>query len=325
MNDDAVLTIENLVVEVQPHFWSRRHRILDSVTLNVTAGEAFGFLGPNGSGKTTTIKALLGLTQPTSGHVALFGRSPMDADARRRVGFLPERSYFPMTLTARELVRAHAMLAGIARADARRRADRVLERVGLDRAAWDQRLATFSKGMLQRAGLAQAIVADPELVVLDEPMSGLDPLGRRDVRELMQSLRAEGKTVFFSTHILPDIETICDRVGLLVAGRVRKIAPLADLISEGVSGVEVAADGCSPNCLSATQPLAGSTRVQGSSANFLVDDVDGANRLIDALRQSGATVVGMQRHRRSLEEVFVTETSVEQRSDSQDSTPGVPA
>src|SRR5262249_25663881 len=200
-------------------FWrNRTYRALDRLTLNVDRGEIFGFLGPNGAGKTTTLKLLMQLVFPTSGRAELLGRPVGDLGAKRRIGYLPENPYFYDHLTAEELLQYFAALFGYSRGECRARAARLLDEVGI---AGERRLQLrkFSKGMLQRVGIAQALINDPDLVIFDEPMSGLDPLGRREVRALILRLRDRGCTVFFSSHVLSDAEALCDRVAILAKGR----------------------------------------------------------------------------------------------------------
>jgi ABC-2 type transport system ATP-binding protein len=299
------ISVEGLSYAVRPHFWKARHPILRGVSFGVEPGELYGFLGPNGAGKTTTIKALLGLLTPEAGVTRLFGVDPREPSVRARIGFMPERAYFPEYLTATELLLAHAALAGLTRAEGRRRAGELLERVGLA-AAGALRLGAMSKGMQQRVGLAQALIGDPELVILDEPMSGLDPLGRHDVRELMLALKARGKTVFFSTHIIPDVEAICDRVAILVGGRLRRVERLAALLSASAARVEVLAEGCTAQVLSRLVELGPTPR--GGGHLLVAGTPEVANAAIDALRAGGATIVSVSTQRRSLEEVFVAES-----------------
>ncbi len=227
----SAITIADLHYSVRRHFWCRQKPILRGVDLSVERGEVYGFLGPNGAGKTTTLKALLGLLVPARGHAHIFGEPATRPHVRAKLGFMPERAYFPEHLSARELLTAHALLMGARLREARRDAEAALELVGM-RGAADERLRAMSKGMQQRVGLGQALLRDPELIILDEPMSGLDPIGRHDVRALITNLKSAGRTVFFSTHILPDVEAICDRVAILVDGQVRRIESLRELMRE---------------------------------------------------------------------------------------------
>src|SRR5438067_2118316 len=220
-------------------FWRKRpYRALDRLTLSVGAGEVFGFLGPNGAGKTTTLKLLMQLVFPTSGRAEIFGRPLGDFAVKRRIGYLPENPYFYDYLTAEELLQYFAALFGYPRAECRGRAVRLLGEVGI---AGERRLQLrkFSKGMLQRVGIAQAIINDPDLVIFDEPMSGLDPLGRRDVRALILELRDRGCTVFFSSHVLSDAEALCSRVAILARGRLVASGSLNEMLEFSAGGWEL--------------------------------------------------------------------------------------
>src|SRR5690242_15334396 len=220
-------------------FWRKTKKVgLKPFHLEVPAGEVFGFLGPNGAGKTTTLKLLMGLTFPTAGAARILGRDWRDPAVRSRIGFLPEQPYFYDYLTPTELLDYYGTLSGVSAADRRLRIPKLLERVGLAEHAGVQ-LRKFSKGMLQRVGIAQAVLHEPEIVFLDEPMSGLDPLGRREVRDFIQSLNREGKTIFFSTHILSDAEALCDRVAVLHRGELRGVGVVAELVSQKHGQVEV--------------------------------------------------------------------------------------
>ena len=228
------------VAKSLPHgFWLRRKPVLRDVTLNVRRGEVYGFLGPNGAGKTTSMKCLLGLLRPDRGKIEIFGQPGSEPAAREKLGYLPEHPYFYPHLTGRELIDYFGRLFGIPAAERRRRTDELLARVGMQERA-DQPLRQFSKGMMQRIGLAQALINEPELVILDEPMSGLDPVGRREIKDIILSLRDAGTTVFFSSHILADAEALCDRVGLLFNGRILRESTVADLLDEHVEYWEAA-------------------------------------------------------------------------------------
>jgi ABC-2 type transport system ATP-binding protein len=220
-------------------FWSRQPKLaLHPLNLAIEEGEIFGFLGPNGAGKTTTLKLLMGLVFPTAGSARLLGRDWTDPEVKAQIGFLPEQPYFYDHLTARELLNYYAQLSGVSGKERSRRVESTLHRVGLPEVK-DVQLRKFSKGMLQRVGIAQAIIHNPKLLFLDEPMSGLDPIGRREVRDLIEQLKHEGKTVFFSTHILSDAEALCDRVAIIHKGELRGVGAVAELTS-GVQGkVEV--------------------------------------------------------------------------------------
>ena len=233
------IEIEGLTKDYAVGFWRKRmRRSLDNLTLQVQEGEVFGFLGPNGAGKTTTLKLLMSLIFATSGTARVRGRSIDDVRMHREVGYLPEQPYFYDYLTARELLDYYARLFGYPAAERRQRVTRFLELVGLA-AAGDVQLRKFSKGMLQRVGIAQAILHDPQVIFLDEPMSGLDPVGRREVRDIILDLKRLGRTVFFSTHILSDAEMLCDRVAVLLGGKLQGVGAPGEIVSMEVYGMEI--------------------------------------------------------------------------------------
>ena len=240
---DAIV-VERLTKTYKPVWpWLKETTVLSDVSLSVGQGEIFGFLGHNGSGKTTTMKILLGLLRATGGRIELLGAPVTDVAVHSRIGYLQESPYFYDYLTAEEFLCFYGKLAGLSRETVRQRTPELLERVGLTEAR-DRQLRKFSKGMLQRIGLAQAIIHDPELVILDEPMSGLDPIGRKEVRDLILSLRDQGKTIFFSTHIVSDVEMICDRVGILAKGKLLASGRIQDLVNKHeAQSVEVVCDG----------------------------------------------------------------------------------
>ncbi len=309
----SVLSVDSLTYSVKPHFWSKTSEILHGVTFSVAEREIFGFLGPNGAGKTTTIKAILGLLQPDGGEVRLFGSPPTDPRSRAKLGFLPERAYFSEHLTAREVVTAHGLLAGLSAGDAKSRARALLERVGLAAAA-DRRLKGYSKGMLQRVGIAQALVSEPRLVVFDEPMSGLDPLGRAEVRDIMLELRAKGTTVFFSTHILPDAEMICDRVAIVVGGRTTRVGKLAELVPVTSQGVHIVVSQLPADVRTAMDALAARIEDRPEAIVLHMKDLGSANQAVDALRAANVQIVEMQGQRASLEQLFIADAKASQTS-----------
>src|ERR1700693_1779032 len=231
------IEMEGLTKDYPVGFWRQRmRRSLDHLTLQVEDGEVFGFLGPNGAGKTTTLKVLMSIIFPTSGTARVRGKSIDDVGMHREIGFLPEQPYFYDYLTARELLDYYAQFFGFGAAERNERVKRFLQQVGLAAAA-DVQLRKFSKGMLQRVGIAQAILHDPQVVFLDEPMSGLDPVGRREVRDIILDLKRQGRTIFFSTHILSDAEMLCDRVAVLVEGKLRGIGSPGEVVSVEVQGM----------------------------------------------------------------------------------------
>ncbi|HXJ16485.1 MAG TPA: ABC transporter ATP-binding protein [Candidatus Polarisedimenticolia bacterium] len=233
------IEIVGLTKDYPVGFWRKRmRRSLDNLTLQVEQGEVFGFLGPNGAGKTTTLKLLMRLIFPTAGTARILGRPIDDVQMHRQIGYLPEQPYFYDYLTAREFLDYYARFSGYDATERRQRVTRFLDRVGLA-GAGDVQLRKFSKGMLQRAGIAQAILHDPQVVFLDEPMSGLDPIGRREVRDIILDLKRQGRTVFFSTHILSDAEMLCDRVAVLHLGKLQGVGAPGEIVSIEVHGIEI--------------------------------------------------------------------------------------
>ncbi len=310
----AVVEIENLTKDYEVGFLRKRKvRALDGLSLSVEGGEIFGFLGANGAGKTTTLKLLMRLIYPTAGRARIMGRDINDVGMHARIGYLPENPYFYDYLTARELLEYFAELFGYGKSERRRRAVELLSQVHLDEKSWDKQLRKFSKGMLQRVGLAQAIVNDPEIVFLDEPMSGLDPVGRREVRDLIAGLRARGKTVFMCSHILSDIEVLCDRVAIMRRGRLAETGRLEDLRERaGESGrVEILAAGTNAESILQAMPILEDCHITPTTVGARIEvaderDVDAA---LAALRQAGGRLVSVQPVRQSLEELFVRETT----------------
>src|SRR5512132_1987181 len=248
------IRIEELTKDYAIGFWRRRpHRALDRLTLEIEPGEVFGFLGPNGAGKTTTLKLLMQLIYPTSGRAEILGRPVGDVAARHRIGYLPENPSFYDYLTAEELLNYFGELFGFPDADRRKRTATLLDRVGIG-AERRLQLRKFSKGMIQRVGIAQALLNHPEVIFLDEPMSGLDPLGRRDVRALILELRDQGHTVFFSSHILADAEALCRRVAVVAGGRLAAIGRLTDILAFQVHGWELVVSNLKPEVLERVAP-----------------------------------------------------------------------
>jgi ABC-2 type transport system ATP-binding protein len=235
---DSILELRDLRVEFRsPHAPGGKKVAVNGLNLQVRAGEVFGFLGPNGAGKTTTMNVLLGFVNATAGDAFLFGVNVREPIARQRIGYLPELTYYYKFLTAEEILRFYAQIFRIPRAETEVRIDKLLKLVELEHAR-TRPLKTYSKGMQQRVGLAQALINDPDLLILDEPTSGLDPLGRMKVREIIQRLKNEGKTVFFSSHELGEVETICDRVAIINQGQVKEEGPVAQLVARHKANLE---------------------------------------------------------------------------------------
>ncbi len=305
---DAVL-IENLTKVFKPGWpWQTPVMALSGLSLSVARGEIFGFLGPNGSGKTTTLKILMGLMQPTSGRAEVLGEPAGDVQVRRRIGFLPESPYFYDYLTAEEFLAFYGHLAGLGRIELGQRVTHLLELVGLTEARTRQ-LRKFSKGMLQRVGLAQALIHDPEIVILDEPMSGLDPIGRKQVRDLILRLREQEKTVFFSTHIIPDVEMICDRLAIVVKGRLLATGRVDELVSSGhAHTVEIVCESIQPGEVSILQNVATRVLQQGRQCLISLPNTDQLDEVIGAIRAHGGRLVSVTPQKGSLEELFMLKT-----------------
>jgi ABC-2 type transport system ATP-binding protein len=309
----AAIEVERLSKDYTVGFWRPRPwRAIDELSLRVEANEVYGFLGPNGAGKTTTLKLLMQLMYPTSGRMSILGRPVGDPDVRRRIGFLPEAPYFYDYLTAEELLGYFAGLFGIGEPDRRKRVGALLDSVGIG-AERRLPLRKFSKGMLQRVGLAQALINEPEVVFLDEPMSGLDPIGRRDVRSIILGLRDRGCTVFFSSHILSDAEALCSRVGILVGGRMVAAGTLSELLAFKVAGWELIGAGIDPATLG---DGGGAVRHVAwiGDGRFTIELTPDAEpeRIIADLRSRGGRLVSLNPLRTTLEDVFMEQVRASQ-------------
>jgi ABC-2 type transport system ATP-binding protein len=301
----ALATYE-LTKDYEVGFWKKRpYRALDTLTLSVDQGEVFGFLGPNGAGKTTTLKLLMQLVFPTSGRAELLGRPVGDLDARRRIGYLPEHPYFYDHLTAEELLTYFAGLFGYGAVDRQARVARLLDLVGIG-AERRLQLRKFSKGMLQRVGIAQALLNDPELVILDEPMSGLDPLGRRDVRSLILTLRDRGCTVFFSSHVLSDAEALCSRVAIMAKGRLVSQGALTDILAFKSGGWDLVVSNLPEDVAHRYAPRARRI-VKISEGRYSIElPLDPPpDRILSELTAQGAMLVSLNPLRETLEDFFV--------------------
>jgi ABC-2 type transport system ATP-binding protein len=281
----------------------RRIAALDGVDLSVGPGQVFGLLGPNGAGKTTTVKILLGLTRATAGSAALFGLPVSDPASRRRVGYLPEGHRFPGYLTARETLSIFGRMSGMDAAAIRRRAPELLERVRLSDWA-DVRVKKFSKGMTQRLGLAAALVHDPDVLLLDEPTDGVDPVGRREIRDLLQEQAAKGKAILLNSHLLSEIERTCDRVAVLRSGKVVAQGRIEDLTAAG-SRYRLVATGVDDALLAAFRETGASVERVNGHFDLTARDLDHLNALVDRLRAGGAKLQELAPVRSSLEDVFV--------------------
>ncbi len=308
-----VIKVHELCKDYRQHFWTPIRRVLHSVSFEVRKGEIFGFLGPNGSGKSTTIKILFQIVFPNSGSAELFGEPIGRIDAKRRIGFLPENPYFYDYLTSTQFLEFHGRLSGMDSPRLAKRIPEVLEMVGM-KGTEHMYLRGFSKGMLQRIGIAQAIVHDPELVILDEPMTGLDPLGRKEVRDLMVQLKDQGKTVFFSTHILSDVEALCHRVAILNKGHLLSCGTLSELISVETKYVDLSWRSCNSQLLEFLEKIDPKLTQTGDSVYLKMFPQGGESSQAFELRMNeivqkgialGGIVQGLSPKRDSLEDVFV--------------------
>jgi ABC-2 type transport system ATP-binding protein len=299
---DLAIELVNLEKQFTLNLGVRRRRALDRLSLSVQRGEIYGFLGPNGAGKTTSIKILTSLLRQDAGEARVFGGDPSMESTRRMLGFLPESPVFYDHLTGREFLRLCGKLCAMPSAAIKKRSDELLGRVGLAHAA-DLQIRRYSKGMNQRLGIAQAILHEPQLVILDEPMSGLDPMGRADIRDLIVELRNSGKTVFFSTHIIPDVEVICDRIGLVNHGRMIAEGSVHALLDAARSKTtEVLVTGLPASfALAAAQEATAA----GGQRLFLVESEDALSQLIQRVMAEQARIVSVTPRRESLEDLVV--------------------
>lgn len=298
---EPAIDIENLTKDYPYGFLQlKKRRSLENLTMQVQAGEVFGFLGPNGAGKSTTIKLLMRLIFPTAGSARILGKPISDIAMHRDIGYLPEQPYFYDYLTAAEVLDYFARFHDFTAAERRERVQRMLKKVGLESAGRIQ-LRKYSKGMLQRVGLAQAILHDPAVVVLDEPMSGLDPVGRREVRDIILELKKQGKTVLFSTHILTDAEMLCDRVGVIVGGRLQGVGAPSELVGLKAQGMEILfelpADGESGDLLTQATRTGDRYRLQVEESDLYA--------AMQRLQAAGAKVLSVTLVKPSLEEYFM--------------------
>jgi len=309
----SVIEVRSLSKYYRQHFWTPKRKVLDEVSFKVEPGEIFGFLGPNGSGKSTTIKILLGVIYASSGEASLFEKPIGNREVKGRLGFLPENPYFYEHLSARKFLEFHGRLWGLSFSQLRKRIPEVLELTGM-RGTDEMQLRGFSKGMLQRIGLAQAILHDPDLVILDEPMTGLDPVGRKEVRDLMLELRSRGKTVFFSTHILSDVESICDRVAILNRGKLLSCGMLNDLISVDTNYVDMVWKSDSSGIEDWFRSLGEEPILQSESIYVKVRRKESesqsafearVDRLVQETLEKGACLRALSPKNESLEEIFM--------------------
>ncbi|MEW6208749.1 MAG: ABC transporter ATP-binding protein [Acidobacteriota bacterium] len=307
-SSQAVVDIDNLTKDYETGFLKKKKvRALDHLSLQIYGGEIFGFLGPNGAGKTTTLKLLMGLIYPSEGKAAILGHPIDDVNTRSRVGYLPENPYFYDYLSGRELLYYTAALFGLQKTGAQSRAAELLRAVGLNDDRADRQLRKYSKGMLQRIGIAQALINDPEIVFMDEPMSGLDPIGRREIRDLLLSLREKKKTIFFSSHILSDVESLCDRIAILTRGKLLRAGTVQEMTESERATLEIVAMGVEADQLSEMAKDISSIESVAATANgvqMALSDESAVEEAIRLIRQCGGKIVSITPRRRSLEDMF---------------------
>ena len=306
-----IVEIEDLSKDYETGFWKKKKvRALDGLNLSVSEGQIFGFLGGNGAGKTTTIKLLMRLLYPTAGSARILGQPIDQVEMHREIGYCPENPYFYDYLTPLELFDYFGRLFDLDAATRKAKTTELLTGVGLEEPDWNKQLRKFSKGMLQRVGLAQSLINEPRIVFLDEPMSGLDPIGRREIRELIAALPAKGTTVFMSTHILSDAEALCDEVAILRRGRLAASGKLSDLLSESQERETYEIVASNANAEKLRQALNGNVQLEQRSTDTLMI-VNGENQIDDVLkaaREAGGKLISVNPIRRSLEDLFVEQT-----------------
>jgi len=308
---NQIIKTIDLTKEFRSSFSFRKVTALTDLSLEVKRGEVFGFLGPNGAGKTTTFKLLVGLLHPTRGKIFLWEEDHYKVELKSKIGFLPESPYFYSYLKAKEYLHLCGQLCGINYKERQNKVDTLLERVGLITHE-NSLIKTFSKGMLQRLGLAQALIHDPELLILDEPMSGLDPLGRKEVRDIMLELKAQGKTIIFSTHILSDVETVCDQVGIIINGSLKDCGPIENLLNPKIKSFEICIKGLPIETINNLKERGLPLIHRGEEAFIRVEEVE-VNVLLQELLKKGGKLISLIPRKETLEDIYVSQIkSIEQ-------------
>lgn len=308
----SIIQIENLAKEFYTPFTLKKIRALNGLSLQVEAGEIIGYLGPNGAGKTTTFKLLLDLIRPTRGLIYLWGQHHNRIDLKSRIGFLPESPYFYNYLKGKEYLHFCGQLFGLPVKERRQKVDFLLELVGLT-SQRNALIKSFSKGMLQRLGLAQSLINDPALLILDEPMSGLDPLGRKEVRDILLRLKDQGVTILFSTHILSDVETICDRVAIIINGRLKDYGPIQNLLSPRIKSFEISIKGLTAETIHNLQQE-GLYLIQRGVETFISVEEKAAYALLSLLlNKEGAKLISFSPRKETLEDLYVNEIKSDQK------------
>lgn len=299
---NPMLQVDTVHQVFRSGFWMKRVHVLKGVSLHVPKKSIFGFLGPNGAGKTTLIQLIVGIKRPVKGRVLVDGFDAQTTAARRKVGYLPERPYFHEHLTGADLLQYFGALSGMSRAEVRAKTPALLDLVGMARAR-DVELKNYSKGMLQRIGIAQAMLQDPEFLVLDEPMSGLDPIGRKEMREVILHLAGQGRTILFSTHVIPDVEAICDSVAIIKKGELVGCGPITQFLSKGPGEVEIAFSGLDRSRVEKIADFSQSRQIpEGFRA--VIPSQEKVNGVLGDLLASGAKILWVNPIRPSLEDYF---------------------
>jgi len=298
------IQIHNLTKTFRTGFGFKRFAAVKNLNLDVKTGGILGFLGPNGAGKTTTFKMMLGLIYPDKGNIAFFGEPANHAQARSQIGFLPENPYFYSYLTAVESLNFYGRLFNLSSQDRAQRVDELLATIGLKHAR-NRQLRKFSRGMLQRIGIAQALINDPKLLILDEPMSGLDPMGRKEMRDIIIGCRDQGKTVIFSSHILSDVEMICDEVAIILNGELQEIVKVGEILDREIDTWEITCTGLSPELAAKFDNNQYETIQSGDRTLIKLKDEDTPRRLMVEIEDQGGRVVSFGPRRESLEDIFV--------------------
>ena len=309
----SIIKTDGLTKSYRTGFWGKKKRALEGLTLEVEKGETFGYLGPNGAGKTTTLKILLGLIQPDSGDARIFGLPLNNVSFKSRIGFLPEQPYFYDYLTGKELLEFYAHFFCLDRSKKKKRIAELFEMVSL-KGSEGLALRKYSKGMLQRIGIAQALINDPEVIFMDEPLSGLDPLGRKEVKDIILRLKGEGKTIFFCSHILPDVEMICERIAILNKGRLEAVGSLDKLLRIEAKGVDIEFLGVPQEGMKKIKKEAVRYLEQPHRSQITIDKEDRVMEILRLIDQYDGRIISVIPHRRSLEEIFVSKLGLERKN-----------
>ena len=301
---EQAITIRKLTKTFRTGFGFKRFKAVHNLDLDVKTGGILGFLGPNGAGKTTTFKMMLGLIYPDKGDISFFGESVNRTESRNRIGFLPENPYFYSYLTAVEALNFYGQLFNLSNPHRTQRVDELLATVGLEHAR-NRQLRKFSRGMLQRIGIAQALINDPKLLILDEPMSGLDPMGRKEMRDIIIGCRNQGKTVIFSSHILSDVEMICDDVAIILDGKLQEIVGIDEILDQEINAWEVTCTNLSPEALTSLEKSRHEIIQSGDRVLIKLKNEATVRRLMAEIQDQGGRVMSFGPRRDSLEDIFV--------------------